>query len=339
MPISVLATKCRYCGEPVGRPRDEARKLTVDDLGGASTGSYVPSGEVLDAIEAFRQEELTVMTQKGEPHRKWYQFLRRRPQQTEHRPMIESLDSLEDRKIDVAPFSSSSSRRRHAMVGQQSDWGRRLVMGVGIVIALAVLGVAGIAAKSWIVGYLAARNAKPVVNIDNPAVGILERGGPALDALRAAVETLSKSNTPNNRSVLDRAREQVRKEVDALLNSVPWTKAMLDHASVLTSQALAVDPSSAALKDLKEEVNQELVLYKMAIVRLDPAAQQVVFRIAYPGQQSEDLVYGEGGKVKGRFEVKRITQDGVTLQDPLRKSVGGLPRRFKLSLDGNISVQ
>jgi hypothetical protein len=177
-----------------------------------------------------------------------------------------------------------------------------------------------------------------VLTIKNPAIEILNRNGPALDALKAAVETLSKSDTPDNRKVLDRAREQVRKEVHALLDSVPWTRAMLDQASGLVSQALSVDPASAALKDLKQEVNQELILYKMTIVRLDAGARQVVLRIANSSQQAEDIMYSEGGKVKGRLEVKRVAQDGVTLEDPLRKSAGGLPRRFKLSIDGTINM-
>ena len=338
MPISVLATKCRYCGEPVGRPRDEARKLTVDDLGGSSSSSYAPSGEVLDAIEAFRPEELTVIAQKEEPPRKWYHFLKRRSQPQEPKTVIESLGSLEERKIDIAPFSTSS-KRRSSMVRRESAWGGRLFRAALIVIALAVLCVAGVFAKSWIEDYLTRRNTKAVLTIKNPAIEILDRNGPALDALKAAVETLSKSDTPDNRRVLDRAREQVRKEVHALLDSVPWTRAMLDQASGLVSQALSVDPASVALKDLKQEVNQELILYKMTIVRLDAGARQVVLRIANSSQQAEDIMYSEGGKVKGRLEVKRVTQDGVTLEDPLRKSAGGFPRRFKLSIDGTISMQ
>ena len=52
--ISVLATRCRFCGEEVGRPRDEARQLSIDDLGGENVTLYAPSGNVMDALESFR---------------------------------------------------------------------------------------------------------------------------------------------------------------------------------------------------------------------------------------------------------------------------------------------
>ncbi len=337
MRISVLATKCRYCGEPVGRPKDENRRLTVDDLGGQSTTTYAIGGEVLDAIEAFRQEELTALTRKEESPRRWYQFWRGKERPVEAKPLLEAATALEDRKIEVSQFAGSSSRRS-SMVRHQSGFGRRVAWTAVILVGLVVLSFVGMAAKGWIAGYLAGRNAKPVISVDNPAVAILNRNGPAIDALRAAVGAVSQNDSTENRQVLDRAREQVRKEVNALLNAVPWNRTMLDEASNLVSQSLDADPASAALKDLREEVTRELVIYKMSIVSLDAGARQVVLRITYPGQQPENIVYREGGKVKNRFDVKRISEDGVTFEDPLRKSSGGLPRRFKLSVDGGISM-
>src|SRR5690606_34714265 len=56
MEIRVLATKCRFCGENVGRPRDEVRALSIDDLGGETIRHYAPSSSVMEAIEAFRSE-------------------------------------------------------------------------------------------------------------------------------------------------------------------------------------------------------------------------------------------------------------------------------------------
>ena len=65
-PISVLATKCKFCGDPVGRPRDENRKLTVDDLGGESASEFTRSEDVMEALEAYRREEYTPQTPKDE---------------------------------------------------------------------------------------------------------------------------------------------------------------------------------------------------------------------------------------------------------------------------------
>ena len=59
MSIPVLAVKCRFCGEEVGRPRDETRKLSISDLGGQDSTMYAPSSSVMEALEAFRTEEFT----------------------------------------------------------------------------------------------------------------------------------------------------------------------------------------------------------------------------------------------------------------------------------------
>jgi hypothetical protein len=309
----------------------------VDDLGGTSSSSYAPSGEVLDAIEAFRQEELTALATKDEAPRRWYEFWRSEKAQTVSRPEPEAVLPLEERKIEISGFASTSIRRS-AVVRRESGAGRRVAWVAGALVGLVLLYFVGVGIKSALDGYLGKNNVKTNVVIANPAVAILDGNGPALDALKAAIAALGQNDTPDNRSVLDRAREQVRKEVHNLFDSIPWQRTMLDEASSLVSQALDADPSSAALKDLKEEVNHELVLYKMSIASIDAGQRQVVLRISYPGQQSENILYGEGGKVKGRLEVKRISQDGVTLEDSLRKSSGGLPRRFKLTMDGNISV-
>ena len=57
MRISVLATRCLHCGESVGRPKDETRELSTQDLGGETIYHRAPSGSVIDALEAFREEE------------------------------------------------------------------------------------------------------------------------------------------------------------------------------------------------------------------------------------------------------------------------------------------
>ena len=57
MTISVLATKCRYCGEDVGKPKEEQRELSVNDLGGENVHHRAPSGSVMEALESFRLED------------------------------------------------------------------------------------------------------------------------------------------------------------------------------------------------------------------------------------------------------------------------------------------
>ena len=342
MAISVLATKCRFCGEPVGRPRDENRKLTVTDLGGANVSTYAPSGEVLDAIEAFRQEELTALGHKEEePPPAWWQFWRGKEEEAAEKPAEPApVVPLESRKIEISGFATTSSKQHQSTAHRRapSGLGHRLAWAAGIAIGVLVLYLAGGVLKSWIDGYLASRNAKPAVTTENPAVAIINKNGPAIEALRAALGALAENNSVDNRLVLDRARELVCKEARAKLDAIPWSRPMLDEASSLASQALDADPASPVLKELKEEINRELVLYKMSIANLDVAGRKVILRITYPGQQPENIQYSEGEKVKDRLDIKRISQDGVTFEDPLRKSAGGLQRRFRLSIDGNVSV-
>ena len=57
MQISVLATKCRFCGENVSRPRVEDRHFTIRDLGGENSRKYAASESMLSALESFRIEQ------------------------------------------------------------------------------------------------------------------------------------------------------------------------------------------------------------------------------------------------------------------------------------------
>ena len=43
----------------MGRPRKEEHKLTLKDLGGEASTNYTVSGNVMDALEAFREEQIS----------------------------------------------------------------------------------------------------------------------------------------------------------------------------------------------------------------------------------------------------------------------------------------
>ncbi len=55
MSISVWATRCRFCGEEVGRPKREEKKLTMRDLGAPKQAAYKQSEEVRKALDDFRK--------------------------------------------------------------------------------------------------------------------------------------------------------------------------------------------------------------------------------------------------------------------------------------------
>jgi len=239
MPISILATKCRYCGELVGRAREKDRKLSVLDIGG-SAPSCAPGEEVVDAFEAFRQEELTAVAQKEGRHR----------------------NSLGARAIVYLTVCLVPCAWLLVAFGFLVAW--ELLSGPGVLFLAAItvcLVAFGFLVKSSIEYYRTRRNAGAAPAIKNPAIAILDGNGPPLDALEAAIKTLSQSDTRDNRIVLQRARRQIVKEANALLDSMPQTWANLNLASELVSEALSVDPYSEVLRGLSKQVNEELELY------------------------------------------------------------------------------
>lgn len=56
--ISIWATKCKFCGSEVGRPRMREARLTLKDLGGESENTHRVSKHVMGAIGAFRYDEV-----------------------------------------------------------------------------------------------------------------------------------------------------------------------------------------------------------------------------------------------------------------------------------------
>ena len=342
MAISVLATKCRYCGEPVGRPRDESRKLTVNDLGGMGESMYAPSENVLDAMEAFRQEELaTAQAHKEEEPKGWFGHKKHEhkgPEPGESPPG--TLAQLDARSRDLASFGTSSSRRS-TMVRRERVWTKKLAIVAGAVAAIIILYFGGLSAKAKIDEYFAKRNAKPVVHVENRAVRLLAEGAPGVDTLAAALEALKQDRSGENLKIADDARAKVTKDVDALLSANPWSIQLLDKASNIVTRAIDLDPNSPAIKELKKEVNEEIAAYKITIAHLDYAAGTVTLRVGYsdPNRPPDLVVKKKDDMLNGRFRVKRITPQYVSLEDPVRKGSGSLPRYFSLSLDGTISVQ
>jgi hypothetical protein len=282
MPISVLATKCRYCGDLVGRPREKDRQLSVLDLGGSISSGYGAGEGLLDALEAFRREELAALAQKGEPRGKWYRLFKR-PAQPPGSDSSGALAIVYSVALGVLIVLGVLFA-----LGVLIPAGALFVMGVpftmGVLFAPGLLLLIVLFLGAVLLNFLrrnhqtrrnagtapAIRNtdAAPATEnpaiapaINNPAIAILDGNGPVLNALKAAVKTLSKSDTRGDRIVLQRARRQVMREVNVLLDSTPRTWAKLDLAAELVIEALSVDPCSEVLRGLSKEVNEELALY------------------------------------------------------------------------------
>lgn len=354
MEISFYATKCRYCGESVGRPRDEARQLTITDLGGETRTQYEVAENVAEALEAFRQEELAAAQDVKEEHHSWFH--------RGHAPQVSPADDdtkdktaseLDPRGKELASVGGFAATRRHAAAARQPDWIGRVKTAALTVAILAVMGLGGWYGKGQYDAYVAQRDAKPIVHFDNRAVAILDSGGSALEALEAAMEALAIVNDASNRAVADRAREAVRAEVEALFNAKDWSPDLLNVASKMATDALKIDPNSKKLQELKREALEEVYAYKILLLEINEAEQKARFRVIrldpVSGTESEEVVYSkvkkdtegdrQGGtaqeeRLLGRFEVKRLGKNWVRLADWKRITATRTPRALRLYIRG-----
>lgn len=322
MEISFLATKCRFCGESVGRPKEEARQLSIQDLGGESGAEFALSESVVEALEAFRKEEMTQAAQPTDEKGTWF---RRKPAKpTVHKRPSGGFTSVHKY---TPPKDESNLTRKAAIVG-------------AIVAGAVLLYIGGGFVKARVDDYMARKNQVQQVTFNNPAIAVLEKNGPAIEALRLAREALRATDTSDTRKVLDRAREAVKKEAEDLLNAKDWSVNCITQASNLVAEALRIDPESPLLKELQTAVAQEAAAYKMTLDSLDPDKGTAVVRIIYPepGREPDLVVKNKGGVVGGRFEIKNIARDYVRFEDKLRKNDKGLPRQFYLYKVGTITV-
>ena len=203
-PISVLATKCRFCGEAVGRPKDEARKLTVDDLGGESSSDFNRSEDVMEALEAYRREEY--MPQAAKEEGAGWLRRKRRGKGPAGKP-----DTRAGR-----PGAARSTG--HDKAGPpKSIWSSNLGIAVAAFAAIVLLIIVAGLVVSQVNSRSGSIETQTSENFRNPAIAILAAGGPGAEALRAAHEALRRANTPDNQQIANQARALVEKEVLALV--------------------------------------------------------------------------------------------------------------------------
>lgn len=336
MEISFFATKCRFCGEPVGRPKEEVRQLTVHDLGGEGGSEYAPPESVVDALEMFRQEELARLEQEEKP-RSW--FSRRDKKNRKAGPPrpgpvspYSELPGLDPASRDL---SSVGGFRRRQPVVRQTLLTKKLAMLGAFVAAIVILYFGGGYVKAKYDEYKS-RNAKPPISVDNQAMAILNSGGSTVDAFQAAINALDTVSNAENIEVAGKVRDKLVGEINGLLNSDPWKPANLDKASTMAARALQLDPDTPALRKLAESVKQEVFAYKMSIREINMQDGSVTLRVLYPDRPEDLVIKRKGEKVLNRFEVKSITRDSVRFSDSRRKTDSGLYREFKIFKDGTI---
>lgn len=312
-PISVWATRCRFCGEEVGRPRKEEETKTIEDLGGQRSSNYTISGNVKDALEAFRAEELADLNSDdtfGD---------------APETPATSALPELDEKHAALAeavtggPIKGAhASKKKPARPVIDSDT-RNMLLAGGAVIALIVIGIlAWPSVRAW----LDARNQVEEIVYDNRAREMLASGASPVEALQEAHDALKINDTDENRAILTEVREAVVARVETLLSAPRFSQATLDEASNVATRAGYLD-SSSLIRNLKETVDKEVAAHQMVLLNIDEAGQQATFRVNNRYFPEAEQTVGVGDLVQDRFIVQKIATNFVRVADTMRQANAG----------------
>lgn len=296
MEISVLATRCRFCGSEVGRPKEAARSLTATDLGGETIYHRAPSGSVLDAMEAFRAEEETTISH---------------PKSSPGTARVDELPNLDMGAKDVLGLDDPkkiTSAVRHA---PPSGAERTRTIAIAVVVLIAVIfgAVKGFA-------FLQARSSQPeegpVEQFENRAMSMLKSGGSPIKALAVAVEANNVDPSPQNSKIEEDVFLAVKAQVDKLIGAEKWSLDGLRMASTLSSEAVDLYPNPSSIA-LKTEVDAENSDYKLVL--MSTTANEATFKLNSP---RETVTVKRGDTILGRFFVQSVVGQTVKLEDSKR---------------------
>lgn len=313
MEISVLATKCRFCGESVGRPRDETRALTIDDLGGETIRHYAPSSSVMEAMEAFRSEnEFSSNPPEDEQPAKKTLFGMGKKKFDSNPPSAQSgLPELDERSQALASLAIPSMKPVKAQrKPKTSPWPRRAAIALGVIAGLGILWFGGSAVWAYMTREPEERD--PLNR--NPAEAMLARDEDPVKTLVAAAEAFRADDHSKNRMILEKARERVKVRINELLNAKPWSEEKLNQASREMNTAFRAD-SAPDLRALKEEVDREGMLYRMTLLDTKPN-EEATFALSSGANGTVTVKLNE--EIADRFRVVSIRRDSVQVQDKVR---------------------
>ena len=325
MEISVLAIKCRFCGEPVGRPRDESRALTIDDLGGETVRHYAPSSSVMEAMEAFRAETEVSSNPPADALSGKKSLLawvgKKSPMDSKTSSPGDGLPSLDERSQALAelamPSKSSTAARRP--VQQGPTWIKQIGVFAGLVASIVILYFGGIQVWAVINRKPAAQPAQYV----NPAKTMLEENANPVETLEEAIRALRRENHPDNELIAAEARRKVVAAVRDLLSAKPWKETDLKKADDMIGAAFRCD-SSESINALKDEVSSETFAYRMTILETTADGTAKIQLLNKDKSNSEDSARDDTVTVKkddliaGRFQVVEIKKDFVRVLDTQR---------------------
>jgi hypothetical protein len=307
MPISVLATRCRYCGETVGRPRKEEERFTVKDLGGEQKTSYTLPGNVREALEAYRAEMFSEPSPDAEaagPDTGSPRF-----NSKTGIPEIDEQHSNLAALLDL-PTGPSAPRTKARPAADRTRLVLQILAGTAaVIIVLLALRYSWAAYQN----YAEAQRAAGQVVYVNMARSMLEKGQ-YVEAIAEAQEALHFNDTPENRAIADEVRAALANHVERRLNAERWSQAELREASALVNRALGRD-KSPALQELLARVDAEIADYKLVLRQVDTATGEATFIVHSPSVPEREQVVREGDYVGDRFLVKKILGNLVRLED------------------------
>lgn len=332
MPISVLATRCRHCGEEVGRPRKEEHKLTLKDLGGDARTNYTISGNVMDALDAFRAEELNAQQNERRQREEaasstWF---RKKPADAGPPPAggdsdLPELDAFSRELAGVDSARPAGSTRRSPSPARRNlgptPQERLIQAGIGLAVLVALYFAGTFGWKKY-QDYLAEQERLANPAYESKALAMLEQNLPLADVLAEAVEAVRQTDSPENRQALDTVRARVTEEIEKLLNAPVYARETLDQASMLATRAALTD-TDPRFQELDKAVKAELDAYLLVLQSLDVKTQRAKFKIHDPAAPAPEQEVGVGDYVGGRFVVQSILDNQVRLVDSKRLSPTG----------------
>ncbi len=306
MEISVLAVKCRFCGEEVGKPKEEQRTLSINDLGGEAISHRAPSGSVMEALEAFRVESDLEISQVGD-----------NDSGGEDAAQIGSdgMPVLESDPFDTSFDSSKPSAITSVYEVTPPTLQDRMKTIAFVVGGIAILAFLGVKAPGWIDQIRGSDAGAVVPTYVNRAPGMLERGDPPIDALAAAKEAINHEDSAKNSKIASQAVAKLVVQVNGLLDKVPFKESNLREASTLATSALDIYAADEIVQ-LVGVITDESRAYKITLIAIDRETKTATFQPNSPS--AKRMPVAKGDLLAGRFFVTLVGTRHVTVEDKQR---------------------
>lgn len=334
-PISVLATRCRHCGESVGRPRKEEHKLTIHDLGGETHTNYVISGNVMDALEAFRAEELSAQEVAKLEKGKSATWFGRKDTPTPEKLQPSDLPELDQEHRELSDLGAPSraqtsntqaQRLKSVQQRHQQPVSRTIfaIAAIGAGLVLLYLGTDYTWAR--INDYLEAKRNSGKVDYTTKAPQMLARGEDIVDVYDEAVNALRTTDKEENQAALEQVRTELIQRAEKVLTAPRLDRNAMDELSRWLSKASNLD-TDKRIQGLAQKIRHDLFAYNMVLAEIDTTAspRTATFVLNNPEATATSETVQEGALLQGRFVVTNIRDTMVQLEDKeVATAAGGL---------------